>query len=852
MSLTLSSLHAAGLVVLLSAPAWSAVDQEEVDAGPTYLAAQTGHGGLTGGVGPGGEIVLVAWPSPVGRSQVRFRTAALADARNLPRFGAAQDDGVHLGLRVDGELRWLRDDGWVTRVEQGDTETVVTLHEAADLGLAVVEETFVDPDTDVLFRRVSVSREASSWVTDADVVLFENLDLDAGGPRDLLAAWDPEAQAIVHGTPSAGGAGAEVLDLWLTTDWIVEDWAQDGWPSLRDAWDSTPWSGVAAMVGAAVPPDAWTIGGSIGPGCGSRPGWTWQPGESFLAADEGSWPASPIAPCDADGAMSVPVGFGPPGFAESVEVDFFLSFGSTRLIASQRLDEARREGFLAAQLRTEEKVGEDGAGQPTPDGLTTHGGPQDGLIDQFFARSSRTVRQTADPRSGQVATAAATQPFRAEERLADSFWSTLALERMGEQAFVERHDRGLRDWQAVVDVVDPGDPSVLIRPMGSWSAVLPRDGGDPNGSSLEASADALWGIVAHANSQTNAAARRARLAAAWPTLARGADWLAACVPASHPALSGTSSPFLADPWVPLRDQLSGGVAPTGVTVLDAGGSPDWAAFGLCSRADGSLDGLLRVRAGLIAAARAARILCREDEVTAFWTTRAHELGALVWEQHHESLNDLWSGETDRLLWPEAPWTDPRHDTLLSDQADPVVARAEIAAAQAQALRAQADRDLSELHDAVRGLRDGQASLLGRTVGLSRWMEADPDWAVQNKGLLAADLRLLATNVADPGTGHLGEVWVSDGVGGTDPRLGQPHGTAAAKAWLAALAWEDGAWFVQAEGDVDPLCPVGEEPELSRGEIACDGSCSSGGPVNGVGSALGLGIAAWLGLRRRRG
>jgi hypothetical protein len=821
------------LAVLLPALAQAAVDDEELGAGPTYLRSVSGWGGLTAGVGPGGELAVLAWPSPAGTNQVRHHTAAVPGARALPRMGAAEDDGVHLALAWNGAVTWLRDAPFLTTTRR-DGAVIVVTHDAPAVGLRVTEESFVDPGADVLFRHVSVSRSADSSVTGGELLVFENLDASAlGSYRDTLAAWDPDAQALLHADPRSPVAAAD-LDPWLRADWDLADWGTEGWPSLESALASPAWEGTVALVAASVPADAWTVGQSAGPDCASGTGWTWSPRRAWEEAQDGTLSSSPVAACDADGAFSLSLGFGAPGFAQDVDADFYLVLAPNHWEATLRLAAARQEGWEGARTRVQAA-----AGAATSLDLTTVSdkpGPDHDAVVAFYGEALQTLRQARVQGDGSLISGLARQPFRSEERAADALWQGLALTLSGDAAFVDRHDAAARARAPVGDVVDPADPTVLLTPAGSF-AEADGSGGPP---SPGATGDVLWSLVAHAAASPNEASRRARLAASFPTIRRAADWLAACVPDGHPALVG-EAPYPSELWTVLLQRLRSGDAPTADEGALGQANPTWANYGICARGDGSLHEALRVRAGLLAAARAARILCAEDAGTGFWSVRAAELGSYIWAEHHGPTG--WSGPTDRLLWPEPPTRAPSHDPFWSTESDPALARTAVESQEREGFTATAQADLQTLGAAVRGLEDGDATALGRLVGLVRWAEVEGGLSVAE---VDAVLRLLATRIAAGAGGVLGEVWVSDGAGGAEPRVGQPHAGSAARAWLAALARTDAATFSSWEGS-EPVCSAGAEPELRRGEIACDGSCAMPGPTPASVLPLLLGLL----LRRRR-
>ncbi|MDZ7732922.1 MAG: hypothetical protein U5R31_07205 [Acidimicrobiia bacterium] len=124
-----------------------------------------------------GTVTVLRWPSPSYYDQVRYKTSD----RDLPRLGAAEDEGMFLGLSVeidDGRrTTWLRD--WDSEQRHGDgwTDEVVTTYTDGELGLEVEVRDVVGHPDDTLARQVTVERLEGSSVRDASLLFFENLSL---------------------------------------------------------------------------------------------------------------------------------------------------------------------------------------------------------------------------------------------------------------------------------------------------------------------------------------------------------------------------------------------------------------------------------------------------------------------------------------------------------------------------------------------------------------------------------------------------------------------------------------------------------------------------------------------------
>jgi len=149
-----------------------------VEANPTAVHAALGHGGLTAGVSAEGTLSLLRWPGPASLDHVDLQATDYAE----PRLGTRPDQGVFCGLRWTDAAgasgtTWLRDAPWQVRAEYAarDADTVVTTFTHAGLGLEVVQTDVVDPDVDVLARRVEVRPLAGSRVVRVRVLAFANL-----------------------------------------------------------------------------------------------------------------------------------------------------------------------------------------------------------------------------------------------------------------------------------------------------------------------------------------------------------------------------------------------------------------------------------------------------------------------------------------------------------------------------------------------------------------------------------------------------------------------------------------------------------------------------------------------------
>jgi hypothetical protein len=200
--------------------------------GAANTHAVTGHGRLTAAFSDDGDLTVLVWPSPSIYDQLCYLSSNAPDARERPHAGALDTMGSYVGLWVTtasgSELHWPRDDGWTHSQTYSSLESAVpvTTFENADLGLVVTITDVIAPGIDALTRRVRVERQAGSGVQAISLVVYENLspslsrvaqmplaDWAFDSTNDFLAAWDPEARAILHFHPGDRANLNELVDV---------------------------------------------------------------------------------------------------------------------------------------------------------------------------------------------------------------------------------------------------------------------------------------------------------------------------------------------------------------------------------------------------------------------------------------------------------------------------------------------------------------------------------------------------------------------------------------------------------------------------------------------------------------
>ncbi len=869
------------LAVAAAAPASAHdIDIQEHRFGATNVNAQTGNGGLSVGVSARGELTVLSWPSPTFYEQLDYESSADEDARSQPRFGADEDMGVFAGLWVetaDGtELTWFRDEPWVVQ-QSYVTEVsgaVQTLARHDSLGLTVDEILFVDGERDALVRRARIRRDEGSSVLAASYVLYENAAPAATKPddlatapladfdddHDLLAWWEPEANAVVHGT--ARGATAEGLAELMAGDWDSPTiWQDHGLALARTAADG---DGAFLAFGGATAPDSFQIGREGGP-CTGDGAWSWAPQGAFVDIADGTLGGSPAAGCSANAALLWELDFASASAPEEAIVDSFVGLGATSTDALDVMQSARADGFDAALARTDAAWEARAATWAMPDGL-------DPEFAHFSRRALLAILQGTDRDATATVAAFATQPSYHHDWPRDSVFFDLAMDLAGEYEFVTRHKQFLAGVQNPEAVLHP-DTGSLVSPPGAWFMNYYADG-QPSTTSFNAfEIDQvglmLWGIWAHAAFAPNDEARRATLAGLWPTMEAGARLLAGCVADDHPAVAGTTPEAGFPAWYPVYEALGEGTVPDADARRAAMEAGQWESLRPCRANEDdnplftvSIYSTVTTRMGLLAAARTAELLCLDaTDEHAYWAERAHELAAVAFSVDYDEDTGAWAGERpDWVLWPEPLSIDSSLDELFSDGATPGERRLEVEAFERAALDAFATRIHGEVDDAVNLVGEGAAYENKKTLQLGRYWSGDnaPDGEQTDDNMRA--VYDMAVTFALPGTRHVGEVWANidddgDGVADrVDQRVSTPHLWAATLSYLSAMAIARPELFEALESpDYPRVCVSGEEPREQRAVQSCGEDCNStyAGPTRPGVALLMLMLGAALARTRRR-
>ncbi len=272
------------------------VDGIEHMFGASNTNAVGGHGRLTVGVSPDGDLTLLSWPSPSYYDQLAYMASNDLNVRDEPHLGALDGMGSYLGLLIDSgggpTLSWLRDAPWThAQTYSKQTSAVpVTTFTRDDLSLTVTLTDIVSPDADVLTRHMHVTKGAGSPVTSVSLVLYENLspclskleqlpfvDWALDSHNDFLALYDDQTGQIIHFHPGDRHKVKGLFDIKAdpaATDYgavealMKEDPPVDGEVSeLVQDLDGSYAPGVAAVVTTSPAPTEFQVGGDATPLC---------------------------------------------------------------------------------------------------------------------------------------------------------------------------------------------------------------------------------------------------------------------------------------------------------------------------------------------------------------------------------------------------------------------------------------------------------------------------------------------------------------------------------------------------------------------------------------------------------
>jgi GH15 family glucan-1,4-alpha-glucosidase len=302
--------------------------------------------------------------------------------------------------------------------------------------------------------------------------------------------------------------------------------------------------------------------------CRAHNGWTYRAVNAYVDAQTGRLSRSPIAACQANGALARRLHFR----GRHAEATFDVAIGATRSEAAALLRAARSGDPAAQQAATEAWW----ASWLAPARLPATDDP---LVTAFARRSLIVMRTATDSASGAIVASVDTQGPYGEDWVRDGAFIDHALDVAGYHDLVTRNE----EFYARVQRTQPSGWSLLYSfpscdpahpvypnciPAGTFetnyyadpAAVVP---GNPISFEIDEAGLGVWTLWDHYQYLDDPAARAAYLAAACPAIRLGAVNLAAC----RDPTTGLQCPANEDDNIPLTQGLQG--AETVLLALDS-------------------------------------------------------------------------------------------------------------------------------------------------------------------------------------------------------------------------------------------------------------------------------------------
>jgi hypothetical protein len=720
----------------------------ELQLGATNVNAALGNGHLTAAFSRCGELTVLKWPGPSFYDQLAYFTSNAPDARQQAHLGALDDAGVFPGLayrtrRGRAGFTWLRDDAWSHHQSYSADTSDVLVDTATNtaLGLTVVAEHFVLPDSDVLVSRYTVERTRRSPVSSATVVLYTNFsptltrlpffpvaDWALDFENDYAAVYDRQEHALLHFLPQAQASPRDYgpVNAFLEApprgrrarerqiDGIIAGLTGPGVyiaagarprdDGFQVGFDDAPICASETALAERVlgafdlPPALLALARSIfecatlvpdpgGPlaACRTASGWTYDARNAYDDAAAGRLSRSPIAACQANAALARRLHFR----RGRATATFDVAVAGTRDAALDLLRQARSTKPETQRAATESWW----ASWLAPAHLPATDDP---LVTAFARRSLIVMRTATDSASGAIVASVDTQGPYGEDWVRDGSFINHALDVAGYADIVGRHERFYTrvqrqqpsGWSPLFsfpacDPAHPVYPNCI--PAGTYETNYYADptmtvAGNPISFEIDEAGLGVWTMWDHATFLADPAVRGAYLADVCPAIRRGAANLAAC---RDPA-TGLQCAANEDDNIPLTQGLQG--AETVLLALDSG----------------------------VAAAAACGFDASE---VAAWQARAVELGNAIRAHflvpgppaHFEGGRPAWLLWPVGFLAPDDPLAQSHADWLAQTYVDPIIARTALGGGyEAEDLLARAM--LQRARGDVAGLAASQASV----------------------------------------------------------------------------------------------------------------------------------------------
>lgn len=405
------------------------------DFGPTDIASVTGNRALSVAVNGKATISVLRWPSPSYYDQIKYRTAD----RSQQFEGALPNEGSFIGLAWqrtgsdEWSFSWLREWKSRQRYAAASSDAIVTTFSKRGEGLSVTVTDVVAPSTDVLVRRVVVTRAASSQVGRARVISFANFN-----PVFSKMAQSPYQDWCTEEQNDAGAAYDAKTGIVTATRAGID--ASTGNESS-----------VAVAMGFGDRSDDGTVGqDSYETGSGTS---------AYDDAQDGKLEGGVTATGQQDAAIVRDLSLTPRRTGSATVV----------IAAAPRAPAARR---LVQDAKTSNVTGAKASwwARWLKGARIPRAAPHP--ITELSLRALISIRQAADE-GGLIVSSISTQPSFSLDWIRDGTYINAALEAAGHPEMVEAHNRRYAALQATAASQPPGGSAT---PPGNWAQNYYADG----------------------------------------------------------------------------------------------------------------------------------------------------------------------------------------------------------------------------------------------------------------------------------------------------------------------------------------------------------------------------------------
>ncbi len=455
--------------------------------GSSNINAQTSNGRMAAGIADDGTLTTLRWPSTMSYQQLKHYSP---DSR-APRAGAAANEGVVLGLVVNGGTRWLRDFPQRSQRYVDDaSDEVETTFTDTSLGLTVTVRQVVGSDVDAYVQRVTVHRSPGN-VTPTALMAFENLSLNNSNVPAIPGTDGCSQELSLDKARYDSGTGAVV-------HWLTGNDLSTGDPA-----------NVAVAMGVGGGVDDWQVAADAKEDpLGLLPGWTY---DAYRDAADGNLSRGGSYDGQTTGALRAPLAFS----GTVATRDVALAGGGSQTAALSTLATALGRGQATVAAQKKASLAPIMAAAPLP--------ATSDLKELRLAKRAVVLLNTSQAPSGAIPAAISVQPPYAEDWPRDGMYFDEALDLMGAHDKVTAHKRFYIRTQRRPGFAPIGDVGV---PMGSWPMNMYDTGvvSGPIPYEIDETGFGGWGLWSHYEHTGD----RAYLDEAWPAIKRAAEHFVTC------------------------------------------------------------------------------------------------------------------------------------------------------------------------------------------------------------------------------------------------------------------------------------------------------------------------------------